>query len=37
MEKRAILFFDFSRRNFLAQNGPLADRMHPRNLDDFVG
>ncbi|MDH3349429.1 MAG: AAA family ATPase [Desulfobulbaceae bacterium] len=29
--------FDLSRRKFLAQNGPLADRMRPRNLDDFVG
>lgn len=37
MKKRAILFFDLSRRNFLAQNGPLVDRMRPRHLDDFVG
>ncbi len=29
--------FDYSRRDFLAQNAPLADRMRPRTLDDFVG
>ncbi|MDH4317695.1 MAG: AAA family ATPase [Desulfobulbaceae bacterium] len=29
--------FDFSRQKFLSQNGPLADRMRPRCLDDFVG
>ncbi len=29
--------FDFSRRNFLAANAPLADRMRPRTLDDFCG
>ena len=29
--------FDFSRREFLATNAPLADRMRPRDLDDFCG
>jgi len=29
--------FDYSRRNFLAANAPLADRMRPRRLDDFFG
>ncbi|MDH5299685.1 MAG: AAA family ATPase, partial [Desulfobulbaceae bacterium] len=29
--------FDFSRRTFLAANAPLADRMRPRTLDEFVG
>ena len=29
--------FDYSRRNFLAENAPLADRMRPRTLDDFCG
>ena len=29
--------FDYSRRSFLAENAPLADRMRPRVLDDFCG
>ncbi len=29
--------FDFSRRRFLAANAPLADRMRPRTLEEFVG
>lgn len=29
--------FDYTRRRFLESNAPLADRMRPRQLDDFVG
>ncbi len=29
--------FAYSRKNFLAANAPLADRMRPRTLDDFCG
>jgi len=29
--------FDFSRHRFLEKNAPLADRMRPRELEDFIG